>query len=196
MTDITMPPQKMENLEQKIQDDDVKIYHESVDLVNTLLRLKTESDAAIEEFRKIIIKLTIEIGRVTGDPAINNYKQLIIDSISNAPKNITDGYIKSIYLDCNGAYREKIILGDESFFLNNSFSEISQGETEAINEIFKFKRFWKLLKPDNRQIIKYYFIILCYYADIRYVIFNKYLRLRNLNISTHKKMFDVYDTII
>jgi hypothetical protein len=53
-----------------------------------------------------------------------------------------------------------------------------------------------MLKEENKLILKYYLSTMCYYADTRYINFNRYMVIRNLNNKNFKSVFDKYDKII
>jgi hypothetical protein len=191
---VETPPAELIELWQKIITD-LKQYDNVTDLVKELDKLKKECDNAMNQFKELIIKLTIDLAHVTGDTLLNRYKDDIITAIKNNPKNVTDSFIMQGYNQKDGYYRKQLVTCNEEFFLNHSFNEFTKGDTSLVDRLFQFKTFWNKLKKENRDIIKYYLLTLCYFADIRYINFNKYLELKKIN-QTHKKIFDEYDKII
>lgn len=173
----------------------INYYTDVNSLRNELDKLKTESDYAMEQFKELLIKLTADLANVTKDNLLNKYKNDIINAIQKNPKNVTDSFILQGYNKNEGYYRKQLVLCNEDFLLNHSFNEITHNNTSMIDRLFQFKTFWNKLKPENKEIIKYYLLTLCYYADIRYINFNKYLELKKLHTNC-PAIFAEYDKII
>ena len=191
---MAYPPEKLDDLRKKIISDEVKIYHDLPKLMEVITKLKTESDEAIENFTEVIIGMTYELSRVTGDHMLASYKDHIIAGIKVRAKNVIDGWIMRAYKNTNGLIRELIIKGDDDFFMNNNLDEITHGNDSMINYLFQFKGFWKKLKPENQAILKTTVVALCIMADIRYINFNKYIYLKDLN-PHFADIFSKYDDI-
>ena len=181
-----LPPQELSDLRTRIITDEIQEYHDIKTLQSVINTMKQNSDEAVEQFKDVVLMLTDELGRVTGDHMLNMYKSDIINFINKNPKSIVDNLIMKCYEIKDGMLRKKIIMGEESFFLNNNLDDISNGESGVIDIIFKFKSFWTKLKPDNKEIIKSTLLAIIALCDIRYLNFKKYLCLKKLNnIATH-----------
>lgn len=58
-------------------------------------------------------------------------------------------------------YKDKIFEGEEDFFLKKSFKEDLEGENFLLDNIFEFKGIWHSLKPENKELVRYYMQLLC-----------------------------------
>ena len=66
-------------------------------------------------------------------------------------------------------YKEKILNKDESFFLDNDYSEIKQAnedENTVEQVINKLKKYWKELSSENKEKIWKYLETLIKLADL------------------------------
>src|ERR1700744_5509577 len=127
---------------------------------------------------------------------IEELDKFIIDTIEKNSKSVIDGFILKGYNKTNGLYRKNIILKNENFFLKNSFDDVLGGKPDFVDRIFQFKNFWSKLKSENKEILKYYLITLCCYADKRYINFNKYLLIKKFNEENFKLTFEKFDHLI
>lgn len=184
-----LPPVELSELKQKIITDEIKTFDNQNELKSLLVKLSFESNEAIDQFKDILLMLTEELGRVTGDHMLNMYKNDISKFISDNPKGIVDSFILKCYENNHGLLRAKIVKGDETFFMNNSLDDVSDGDSSVVNIIFKFKDFWGKLNADNKTIIKETLMALIAMCDIRYVNYKKTLCLKQLN-SSYSSLFN------
>lgn len=195
-----LPPASLKELNNFILNDTVKKYSKNSigekELMSVLSSLKNENDMAINSFRELIVTLTNELSQITGDSTIKQHKAFIIEMIQAHSKFFVDAFIKKGYNNNNGMYRQHIISQNEEFFLNNSLDDITEGKTNFIDKLFQFKSFWSKLKDENKMILKYYLITLCSLSDVRYINFNRYLLIKQMNTADYKQIFDKYDPII
>ena len=189
-----LPPVKLSDLKTKIVTDEIMEYSELSKLNYLVGTLKSNSDNSIEELKEVILPLVDELIRLSGDHMLSMYKQDVVNFINKNPKLIVDTLILRCYEEKDGLLRAKIVNGEESFFLQNNFEDMTSGDTQIMNIIFKFKDFWGKLNMENKEILKSYLLTLVSLCDIRYLNFKKYVCLKKLN-PKHGKLFEQYDGI-
>jgi hypothetical protein len=195
--EISVPLVELVDLWQIILQD-IKQFDNSKDLLIELDKMKNDNDVALKQFKDLIIQLTEDLAAITNDNLLNKYKKDIIKTINSNPKKVIDTFIMKGYNHNNGFYRKQLMLCNEDFFLNDSFSDVTKGDFNIIDKLFKFKSFWNKLKQENKDIIKYYLITLCSLADIRYINFNRYIEIKKMSNlhKSYKTIFNMYDKII
>jgi hypothetical protein len=187
MNEVEMPPIDIGDLYKKVLD--VRKFRNLEELRDELYRFKIKSDEAIENFRMLLINFIEVLIEVSGNMMLREYSKKIIENVNKYPKKIVDTFIVNAYLKNNGKYREGIIIGDEEFFLNE---ELNDGN--LMDYIFEFKRFWNKLDDENKLIIKSFLRVLCFYSDERFVIFYKYLEVKNNCEEKYKEVFEWFDS--
>ncbi len=189
-----LPPAKISELKQQVITDEIMEYSDLNELRKLVASLKSESDNSVEELKEVILPLVDELIRLSGDHMLVMYKQDIVNFINTNPKKIVDILILRCYEEKDGVLRAKIVNGDESFFMQNNFEDMTEGDSQIMGIIFKFKDFWGKLNKDNREILKSYLLTIVSLCDIRFLNFKKYICLKKLN-SKHSKLFEQFDSI-
>ncbi len=189
-----LPPAKISELKQKVITDEIMEYSDLNELRKLVTSLKSESDNSVEELKEVILPLVDELIKLSGDHMLVMYKQDIVNFINTNPKKIVDILILRCYEEKDGVLRAKIVNGDESFFMQNNFEDMTDGDSQIMGIIFKFKDFWGKLNKDNREILKSYLLTIVSLCDIRFLNFKKYICLKKLN-SKHSKLFEQFDSI-
>ena len=189
-----LPPINITDLKNQIITDEIMEYSNLNELNLLITQLKKNSDKAVDELKGVILPLVDELVRLSGDHMLILYKSTIVSFINKNPKTIVDTLILRCYEDKEGLLRAKIIRGDESFFLQNNFEDMTEGDTKIMSIIFKFKDFWGKLNQDNKEILKSYLLTIVSLCDIRFLNFKKYTCLKKLNLQ-HSKLFDQYNAI-
>ena len=189
-----LPPVNITDLKNQIITDEIMEYSDLNELNLLITQLKKISDKAVDELKGVILPLVDELVRLSGDHMLILYKSTIVSFINKNPKTIVDTLILRCYEDKEGLLRAKIIRGDESFFLQNNFEDMTEGDTKIMSIIFKFKDFWGKLNQDNKEILKSYLLTIVSLCDIRFLNFKKYTCLKKLNLQ-HSKLFDQFNAI-
>ena len=189
-----LPPENITDLKNQVITDEIMEYSNLNELSLLITNLKKTSDTAIDELKEVILPLVDELVRLSGDHMLITYKSDIVSFINKNPKTIVDTLILRCYEDKEGVLRAKIVRGDESFFLQNNFEDMTEGDMQIMSIIFKFKDFWGKLNQDNKEILKSYLLTIVSLCDIRFLNFKKYVCLKKLN-SKHTKLFEQYDSI-
>ncbi len=190
-----LPPEKISDLRLQVITDEIMQYSDLTQLSILIAKIKKASDDSVEELKEVILPLIDELVKLSGDHMLVMHKQDIINFINKNPKKIVDTLIKRCYEDNDGFLRAKIVRGDESFFMQNNFEDMTDGDTQIMSIIFKFKDFWGKLNQENKEILKSYLLTIVYLCDVRFLNFKKYVCLKKLNSSVHGKLFDQFDSI-
>ena len=117
----------------------------------------------------------------------NNYSKILSDYLVNlAPKSSIGKYKKIIdmlirrkspklienFIISALVYEDKIMMGDEDFFLGKTLENNKNIEDDQMKNIFEFKSIWGLLDRDTHYTIKSYMKLLCQiarkYFDTKY----------------------------
>ena len=116
-------------------------------------------------FNNLIFKFTDDL--IETFPEENDFKvykrALTILKSANAKKMCV------IFKSYSHMYKEKILNKDESFFLDNDYSEIKQAnedENTVEQVINKLKKYWKELSSENKEKIWKYLETLIKLADL------------------------------
>lgn len=176
-----LPPVRLADLKNRIITDEIMEYDNISTLNSLLIKLKNSSNESLNQFQEVILPLVDELLRLSEDYMLSFYKKDIIEFIKNKPKVIVDVLILRCYEDKDGILRGKIVSGEDSFFLENNFDDMTDGNSKLIKVIFKFKDFWGKLNQENKDILKSYLLSIVALCDIRYLNYKKFLCLKKLN---------------
>lgn len=196
-SEITVPPDTIDELNAKIINDSITSYNNRNELIKVIENLRKENESVINDFVDLVIMLTEQLATIMPDSMVNKNKQYIIDHIKQYSKYFIDGYIDKAYMNkkTKDLYRKNLVQQNEEFFLNNNFEDVTEGQESIVDKLFKFKDFWSKLKEENKQILKFYLTTMCYYADKRYIYYHRYLTLKSLN-EKYQDIFTSYDKLI
>jgi hypothetical protein len=189
-----LPPVQLSELRERIITDEITDYPDTQGLKTIVTKLLKETIDCVEQFSEVLLPLVDELLKLSGDHMLTMYKSMVIDFIQKKPKVIIDNLILKCYDEKDGVLRAKIVSGDESFFMNNNFEDMTEGDSSIINIIFKTKDFWGKLTEDNKEVLKSYLLSLVSLCDVRYVNYKKYLCLKKLNPS-HTNFFNDTDKL-
>lgn len=184
-----LPPEKLSELKNKIITDEIMEYPDLKSLNSVVMLLKERSDESLEQMKEVILPLVDELIRLSGDHMLTMYKSDIIEFINRNPKVIVDTLIRKCYEERDGLLRARIVSGDERFFMENNFDDMTDGDNKIIGIIFKFKDFWGKLNNENKDILKSYLLSIAALCDIRYLNFKKFVCLKQLN-PKYSQFFD------
>ena len=176
-----LPPVKLSDLKTKIITDEIMEYSDIKTLNSLVMTLKQKSDDSLEQMKEVVLPLVDELIRLSGDHMLTMYKSDVISFIEKNPKVIVDTLIRKCYEERDGLLRTRIVSGDERFFMENNFEDMTDGDNKIIGIIFKFKDFWGKLNNENKDILKSYLLSIAALCDIRYLSFKKFVCLKTLN---------------
>ncbi len=189
-----LPPINLSELRENILTDDIMEYSDLQKLKLLVSKLLKETIESVDQFKEVILPLVDELLKLSGDHMLTMYKSMVVDFIEKKPKVIIDNLILKCYDEKDGMLRAKIVSGDDSFFLNNNFEDMTEGDSSIINIIFKTKDFWGKLNNENKEVLKSYLLSLVALCDVRYVNYKKYICLKKLN-PAHTKFFNETDQL-
>jgi hypothetical protein len=113
----------------------------------------------INNFNTIALEFATQIGTVCPTSFIANNIDILTRVIKQEPQKILDLFVEYVL-----KYKPQIDAKDEKFFMNNTFSNDIEGNSDAIGKIFEFKTFWKQLSHHNKEIVQQYMQFLCQLA--------------------------------
>lgn len=85
------------------------------------------------------------------DVELKFYSKICSQIINNKPLEPISKFILTIY--SNSVFRSKILDGDDSFFMNEDFDNLSK-DKDDIKIMFKIKSHWKELPKESQTYIK------------------------------------------
>lgn len=115
----------------------------------------------IKNFNSYCVTLSTFMSSITSTFSIKIYRDEIIKLDKKQSNIIIDTFVLSIL-----KYENHILEGNDSFFLGESFSEITNNDEKMIMKVFEFKNIWKKINIDNKNQIKNYMKILCQIARV------------------------------
>lgn len=116
-------------------------------------------DAIRGDFNIMIIDLATQIANVCPTSIIGTNLNVLKNLVKTKPETIIDIFVQKVL-----KYKPQIDDGDESFFMNNSFSSETDGADDKVAKVFEFKNIWKQLNNQNKDIVKQYMKYLCQLA--------------------------------
>lgn len=115
----------------------------------------------VKNFNSYCVTLTAFVASITSNDNVKMYSSEVTKLERKQSNVIIDTFV------LNGLkYEEQILEGNDSFFLGESFKEITNEDNNMIMQLFEFKNIWKQLNDQNRDQIKKYLKILCQIARI------------------------------
>jgi hypothetical protein len=113
--------------------------------MDTLLKSKDEIK---DSFNKIVLILCTHLANKYPDTDFGKYKITINKYVTDFPYEPIANFIKFVY--SNDTYRNKILAGDESFFLNQTYDE----HQDVSSHIFMMKDIWVTMDQSNKTFVK------------------------------------------
>ncbi len=113
--------------------------------MDTLLKSKDEIK---DSFNKVVSILCNHLANKYPESTFGMYRQTIHNYINDLPYEPIAQFIKHVY--SKDEYRQKILIGDETFFVNQTYDDYSNHETH----IFMIKDIWNGMDDNNKKFIK------------------------------------------
>jgi hypothetical protein len=114
--------------------------------MDTLLKTKLEVQ---ESFNKIILNMCDHMAKKYPNTYFGIYHETAVKFIKERPSEPIAYFIKYVY--SNDEYREKILAQDETYFMNQNYSEVPQ---DSSVKIFEIKELWTSLDDTTKKLIK------------------------------------------
>lgn len=118
----------------------------------------------IKNFNSYSSTLIVFIADVNPTDTIKFYRDEILKLESKQSNIIIDTFVLNAL-----QYEDQILQGDDDFFLNQTFDDITSKNENSDNlilKIFEFKNIWKKINDNNKTHIKNYMKILCQIARV------------------------------
>lgn len=195
LNEIEIPPLEISKLYEKIYNN-LDGINNSDELTKKLYSMIKDNNETIIEFKNILLDFTDNLINISNNQLLKQHKENITQIIKSNPKKIIDTFIIHGYIEDNALYRRRIIEGNDEFFLNNTHSKYTNEDSNVMDYIFQFKSFWSELDNENKYIIKTFLLTLCYYSDKRFVLFNKYVEIKNIYGNIYIETFEYFDKLI
>lgn len=109
-------------------------------------KLLKNKDEIRDSFNKIVSIICTHLGNKFPNTDFGQYRNTINSYITEFPYEPISVFIKYIY--SNDIYREKILNGDETFFINQTY------ENDNSAKIFMIKNIWVEMDISNKNFIK------------------------------------------
>lgn len=114
-------------------------------------QLLFKKDEVKDSFNKIVSLLCTHLGNKYPLTQFGVYKNTIHKYITELPYEPISVFIKYVY--SNDVYRTKIISGDETFFINQTYDSHENIENYS-SQIFMMKDIWIQMDAQNKNFIK------------------------------------------
>lgn len=127
----------------------------------------------VDDFNRTVIDLCNSVAAVCPTSIVGRNIKDITKAVKNRQNRtkFIDIFVAKVLV-----YKDKIMAGDESYFLNKSYDEDLDGQDYG-SSVFEFKDIWSGLKQDNKNLVIQYMQILCLLAE-NY--FAEYFKLQNM----------------
>lgn len=124
-----------------------------LDCNKCLADINNKMKKCIESFNNVSLELSNTMIKLLPDDKDTMYaNKLLTELIKFKPTEPISLFIEKVY--SNDEYRRSIKIGDDLFFLEKSHDDITNGNTDKINKLFKFKEYWNDFDIDVKNIIK------------------------------------------
>ena len=102
-----------------------------------------------DSFNKIMLTMYNHLAKKFPQSYFGIYSDTANKFVSERPNEPISYFIKYVY--SNDEYREKIFAQDDSYFMNQNYSEVPQ---EKSMKIFEIKELWNTLDDNTKKLIK------------------------------------------
>ena len=105
----------------------------------------------IYKFNTVILNMIKHINEYYDDSKMNSIELILSDVINDTPKEPISIFLMYVYK--NDTYRINILKGNDSFFINEEYDDLSE-DTKKVITVFKFKHLWNKLDDSSKEYIK------------------------------------------
>ena len=115
---------------------------------------------SLAEFNKTLLDLTEQLALICPNTVVSNNLGNLRMVLNNFPSKVIELFIIHVLPD-----KERIDAGDRDYFLNKSYDDALEGDTNATKKFFEFKDIWYKLSDENQNLVVQYMQCLCFYAQ-------------------------------
>lgn len=108
-------------------------------------------------FNTYALTLSTFLANIAPQSSFVSYNNLMKPYIVQNSNKVIDMFVMYILTK----YEDKILEGDEDFFLGRNYKDEHNGDSNGIMKVFEFKSLWGDLTEQNKSAIKEYMKILC-----------------------------------
>jgi hypothetical protein len=123
-------------------------------LTGEIEELKVGFNNIADQLAHVLIKIAPNSSLATFEKEFNT----LIRQKSN---KLIDTFVIDVLL----VHKDKILAGDDTYFMGQEFKNVTNGDSANISRVFEFKEIWKSLSPESKLSIKQYMKILTLTAD-------------------------------
>lgn len=113
----------------------------------------------VNDFNSLVLELASQISQVCPTSFIANNLNILQHIVKTKPKKVIDIFVEHVL-----KYKPQIDEGDETFFMNNTYSSDIGSDNDLSSKVFEFKTIWKQLSRDNKDIVIKYMQYMCHLA--------------------------------
>ncbi len=140
-----------------------RTFNYNLDYYNMNLdELNNKKNTIVSKFNEITLTMMNFLANKYSESHFCIYKDFIIDFFEKNPREPIVIFIDNIY--SNDEYRNKILVGDDSFFLNQNFEK--DCEQSTAKQIFQFKELWKSFDENVKNVVRKTFNLLLKNTEI------------------------------
>lgn len=121
----------------------------------------TKINILTKNFNSYCSTLSTFIVTISPNETMKMYRNEIVKLEKKQSSVIIDTFVLNAL-----KYESQILEGDESFFLGESFDNITNEDDNMIMKVFEFKNIWRKVNNSNKTQIKNYMRILCQIARV------------------------------
>ena len=116
--------------------------------------------SSVDNFNKTLLDLSEQLSLICPNTVVSNNLGNLRMILNNFPNKILELFIIHVLPD-----KDKIDAGDKDYFLNKSYNDALDNDTNATKKFFEFKDIWYKLSNENQTLVVQYMQCMCYYAQ-------------------------------
>lgn len=151
MNNIMLISSTISKSQENISKHDIKKYQTECKLC--LTDVNNRMKQCINTFNNISLDLSkIMVKLLPDDDDTSKANKLLIELVKLKPAEPIALFIDKVY--SVDEYRTSIKAGNDNFFLEKNHHKVTNGDTDKINKLFKFKKCWSALDDEIKDMIK------------------------------------------
>jgi hypothetical protein len=121
-----------------------------------------------ENFNDVAFQLGLQVRQIAPESILATYFTHFENLVLEKSSKIIDTFVINVL-----PFKQKIMDGDDNFFLGQDYNELHQSNQDAMSKIFEFKNIWLTLEEDSKNSIKMYMQILAELATQYFLLFDE-----------------------
>jgi hypothetical protein len=129
------------------------VYQVEHECKKHLTNINSKLQMCITMFNTVISDICTSVLKSSpNDPTVQTYSEVVNGIIQDSPVEPISLFILYIYKD--PLYRQNIAEGNESFFVNDDYQNMTKGDKNKVATMFQFKSSWKNFNTQQKDYIK------------------------------------------